>query len=157
MQQAKQSRWPGTSASIAALSLDQISKAIVIANKFDLLEGAPVFHGFNLVFLRNEGITFGLFSQVPWWGLTIVALLIASCCAFMMWRAMRRLEAIGWGLVVGGALGNVVDRIRFGGVTDFLDFFIGPYHWPAFNLADVAVVTGVAIIILLPPGQRSTR
>lgn len=120
------------------------------ANGLFLLEGVPVFPGFSLIFLRNDGVTFGLFSQAPWWVPTLVALAISSWVTSMMWRAVQRAEGIACGLIVGGALGNVIDRMRFGAVTDFLDFYLGSYLWPAFNFADVAVVTGVVLFVLLP-------
>ena len=99
---------------------------------------------------RNNGITFGLFGEVPWWALTGVALTVTALLLLMMWRATRAPEATAYGLIAGGALGNVIDRVRFGAVTDFLDFHLGTYHWPAFNLADVAVVTGAALLVVLP-------
>jgi len=155
--QNKPARLAGVSALIAAFLLDQLSKAVVTANGPVLSEGLPVFPGFNLIFLRNDGVTFGLFSQVPWWALTLVALVIASWVGSMMWRATQRAETISCGLIVGGALGNVMDRVRFGAVTDFLDFYLGPYHWPAFNFADVAVVTGATLLVLLPVISRRPR
>ena len=142
MLQSKPARFAGVSALIVALLLDQLSKAVVTANGSVLSEGVPLVPGFNLIFLRNDGVTFGLFSQVPWWALTLVALVISSWVASMMWRATQRAEAIAWGLTVGGALGNVI---------------LGPYHWPAFNFADVAIVTGVALLVLLPVVSRRPR
>ena len=108
MLQSKPARFAGVSALIVALLLDQLSKAVVTANGSVLSEGVPLVPGFNLIFLRNDGVTFGLFSQVPWWALTLVALVISSWVASMMWRATQRAEAIAWGLTVGGALGNVI-------------------------------------------------
>lgn len=157
MQQSHSIRVIGVAALLAALLLDQLSKAVVTANGTVLSEGMPVFPGFNLIFLRNYGISFGLFGQVPWWALALVALLISAWIASMMWRTTQKAEAIACGMIVGGALGNVVDRMRFGGVTDFLDFYIGDYHWPAFNFADVAVVTGVFVLVLFPIVSRRVR
>ena len=150
MLRGRPTRSAGVSALVAALLLDQISKAAVTVNSVDLAEGLPVFSGFNLVFHRNDGITFGLFGQVPWWALTSVALTVTAWLLLMMWRATRTSEATAYGLIAGGALGNIIDRMRFGAVTDFLDFHLGTYHWPAFNLADVAVVTGAALLVVLP-------
>jgi signal peptidase II len=157
MLQSKPARLAGVFALIVALLLDQLSKAAVMANASVLSEGVPVFPGFNLIFLHNNGVTFGLFSHAPWWALTLVALVISSWVASMMWRATQGTEAFGWGLILGGALGNIIDRVRFGAVTDFLDVYLGPYHWPAFNLADVAVVTGVTLMVLLPVISRQPR
>ena len=142
---------------IVALLLDQLSKAVVTSNMSALSEGIEVFPGFNLVFLRNDGVTFGLFSQIPWWALSLVALAISSWVVLMMWRATQRAESIACGLILGGALGNVIDRMRFGAATDFLDFYFGTYHWPAFNFADVAVVMGAFLLVLLPLVSRRRR
>jgi signal peptidase II len=138
----------GLSGGIAALAADQISKAIVVANRSVLADGIPVFPGFNLVYLRNDGVTFGLLGGVPWWALSALAVGIVAWLAFLLARAGKRLEAVAYGLVIGGALGNVADRLRFGAVTDFLDFYAGGWHWPAFNLSDVSVVSGVGLLLL---------
>ncbi len=68
----------------------------------------------------------------------------------MLVRATNRIKAVAYGAIVGGALGSVVDRLRFGALTDFLDFYVGSLHWPAFNLADVFVVGGVALLFFVP-------
>lgn len=132
----------------AALAADQATKAVVNANSAALATGVPVFPGFNLVYLRNDGVTFGLLGGVPWWALVALALGIVVWLAVLMARTERRFEALAYGLVIGGALGNVADRLRFGAVTDFLDFYIRGWHWPAFNLSDVAVVGGVGLLLL---------
>ena len=153
----KSTRLAGISALAAALLLDQLTKGFVTANAARLAEGISVFSGFNLIFLRNYGISFGLFNQVPSWVLSVVALAISIWIASMMWRAKQTWEAVGCGLIIGGALGNVVDRMRLGAVTDFLDFYVGKYHWPAFNFADIAVVTGLALLVLSPIISRRTH
>lgn len=155
--QAKFIRVASVSALVAALLLDQLTKAFVTANAARLLEGIPVFPGLNLVFLRNYGISFGLLNEVPSWVLSAAALGISIWIASMMWRAKQAFEALGYGLIVGGALGNVIDRMRLGAVTDFLDFYVGIYHWPAFNFADVAVVTGVVLLVLSPSISHRTH
>lgn len=147
----------GVSALVAALLVDQLTKGFVTANAARLAEGIPVFSGFNLIILRNYGVSFGLFNQVPSWLLSVAALAISIWIASMMWRAKWTYEAVGYGLIVGGALGNVVDRIRLGAVTDFLDFYVDIYHWPAFNFADVAVVTGVVLLVLPPVISHRTH
>ena len=140
----------GGGALVVAFAADQASKALVVAEAARLAGGVPVLPGFNLVFGRNSGVTFGLFREVPWWGLALVAAAICAWLLRIMVSAPTRSEAVAAGLIVGGALGNVVDRIRFGAVTDFLDFYAGDWHWPAFNLADVAVVCGAALLVLRP-------
>ncbi|SFH28855.1 signal peptidase II [Palleronia marisminoris] len=157
MRRGRPARSAGILTVVAALLLDQLSKAVVTAHADGLAGGLPVFSGFNLVLHRNDGITFGLFGQVPWWALTGVALTVTAWLFLMMWRTTRASEATAYGLIAGGALGNVIDRVRFGAVTDFLDFHLGAYHWPAFNLADVAVVTGAALIVGLPIASKKPR
>ena len=141
-------RTTGLAGMAAALGADQATKAVVNANSAALAGGVPVFPGFNLVFLRNDGVTFGMMGGVPWWALAVLALAIVVWLAVLMARATGRLEALAYGLVIGGALGNVVDRLRFGAVTDFLDVYVRGWHWPAFNFADVAVVSGVGLLLL---------
>ena len=131
-----------------ALATDQISKAAATTYGDALAGGFPVFPGFNLIFLRNDGVTFGMLGGVPWWALSALAIGIVIWLAVLLVRAETRLEAVAYGAVIGGALGNVVDRVRFGAVTDFLDIYVGTWHWPAFNLADVAVVSGVGLLLL---------
>ncbi len=133
---------------LTALALDQISKAIVVANALALENGIAVFPGFNLVFLRNDGVAFGLLGGLPWWALTTLAVGVIAFLAVELWRSAHAGETLAFGMVIGGALGNVGDRIRFGAVTDFLDFYIGTTHWPSFNLADIAVVCGASLLIL---------
>ena len=131
-----------------ALVTDQVSKTIVAMNADRLSDGLPLLPGFNLTFLRNDGVTFGLFGNMPWWALSLIAFAVCGVLAVMLWRTTRYLEAVAYGLIIGGALGNIVDRLRFGGVTDFLDFYVGNTHWPAFNIADVAIVTGAALLFV---------
>ena len=144
----------GICAAVAALAADQASKAFVLANAEALATGVDVFPGFSLILHRNYGVTFGFFQNVPWWVLTLVATAIVLFLAVSLIRATRAAEAVAYGMVIGGALGNVVDRVRFGGVTDFLDFYLGTAHWPAFNLADVFVVCGVGILLIVAGREK---
>jgi signal peptidase II len=133
-----------------ALVVDQATKVIVVANAPALSSGPPVVPGFNLIYLRNDGVTFGLLGGAPWWSLVVLALGICVWLAVMLVRTSSRIEAVAYGAIIGGALGNVLDRVRFRGVTDFLDFYIGTAHWPAFNMADVFVVGGVGLLFVGP-------
>lgn len=146
----KQPHLQGFIAAGTAFLVDQVTKAIVVANAADLSAGIPVFPGFNLIYLRNDGVTFGLLGGAPWWSLTVLALVICGWLAVMLVRTACRVEAAAYGAIIGGALGNVLDRIRFRGVTDFLDFYAGSRHWPAFNMADVFVVGGVGLLLIAP-------
>lgn len=140
-----------------ALIADQISKAVATAYSDALSGGVPVVPGFNLVLVRNDGVTFGIFGGTPWWVLAGVALVITIWLAILLARTGSRLDATAYGLVIGGALGNVADRLRFGAVTDMLDFYVAEWHWPAFNLADVAVVSGVGLLLLSELGRSRLR
>ena len=106
----------------------------------------------NLVLVWNRGVTFGILSGVDRryieYGLIAVALLIIGFLGRWLWRTSSNLVAIGLGLIMGGAIGNIIDRIRYGGVADFLDFHYQTYHWYAFNIADAAIVTGVGLLLL---------
>jgi signal peptidase II len=106
---------------------------------------------FNLVSAWNRGVGFSLLTLTPPSGPYILsALAIVICAGLAVWlfRTERPLPAVALGLVIGGALGNVIDRLRLGAVFDFLDFHLGDYHWPAFNLADSALSIGVALLII---------
>lgn len=137
----------GVACAVAAFALDQGSKAIVLAFP-TLAAGVEVLPFFDLVRGQNSGVTFGMFRGAPWWVLALLALAIVAALSVWLWRAQNLLVAAALGQLIGGALGNVLDRLRHGAVTDFLDFHLGAYHWPAFNLADVAVVSGVALLLL---------
>lgn len=149
----------GTIAAVAALAIDQATKAAALAAAPYLLgRGLPVMPGLNLTLIRNPGISFGLLGTVPWWALAIAGAAIILWLVREMWRARDRRAAIGFGLIVGGALGNVLDRLRFGGVTDFIDLHAGRFRWPAFNLADVAIFCGALLLIWVTMrGERRPR
>ena len=139
---------------VGALALDQASKMAVVANASTLSSGLPVLPGFNLVYHRNDGVTFGLLNGAPWWGLVLLATVICLWLIVLMLRTTERGEAVAYGMIIGGALGNVIDRIRLGSVTDFLDFYVRDLHWPAFNLADTAIFCGVALLLTWPGLKR---
>lgn len=130
------------------IAADQISKALANAYSDILAGGIPVVPGFDLIFLRNNGVTFGLLGGAPWWVLSGLALVISVWLAVLLVRTGSGLDTAAYGLVIGGALGNMVDRLRFGAVTDFLDVYVCAWHWPTFNLADVAVVGGIGLLLL---------
>jgi len=146
----KPSLFIGLFAALIAFTVDQGTKAIIVANATVLSSGVPVVPGFNLIYLRNDGVTFGLLGGAPWWSLTVLALAICVWLAVMLARTACRVEALAYGAIIGGALGNVLDRMRHRAVTDFLDFYVGSAHWPAFNMADVFVVGGVGLLLIAP-------
>ena len=106
---------------------------------------------FDLVLSWNACISFGLFNATPELGRwTFIAVAGAITLALLSWlaRVERGFLVLAIGLIVGGALGNIIDRLRFGAVTDFLYFHLGPYDFPAFNLADSAITIGVGLILI---------
>lgn len=146
-------RLPGILA-LAALILDQVTKAAAMAS---LPEhgSVPVVEGFlDLVNVRNRGAAFGILNRpdIEWqfWlfaGATLIAAAAIIGLVATAEREDRRLFA-GFGLVLGGALGNFVDRVRWRAVVDFLDLHVGEWHWPAFNVADMAICGGAALACL---------
>jgi signal peptidase II len=104
---------------------------------------------FNLVLVFNRGISFGMLNSglgpLVFAGVAIAVILVLI---YMLMRVQTKLAAIAIGLLIGGAAGNVLDRFRHGAVVDFLDFHAFGYHWPAFNVADSAIVLGVGLLLL---------
>ncbi len=139
-----------TVALIAATALtDQLSKA---AAQSLLSQGTavPVLAGFNLSLGFNEGASFGVMGGVMAGKPLLMAALTGALTlvfAVMAFRAKHPLERAGFALVVGGALGNIIDRVRQGAVTDFLDLYWRDWHWPTFNVADIAITLGAVCII----------
>ena len=138
----------GSISAVVAFLLDQVTKALMIANAYVIGGGYPVFPGFNLVLWQNDGASFGLLGGVPPWSLVALALVVCAWILILMLRTQDRIEALAYGSIIGGAFGNILDRVRFGAVTDFLDFYVGAIHWPAFNFADAFLISGVALIVL---------
>ena len=99
----------------------------------------------------NRGVSFGMFAGDSAWGpwlLTGLAGVIVIALAVWLWRTPSRLSVAALGLIIGGAVGNVVDRLNHGAVVDFLDVHAAGWHWPAFNVADSAICVGAAILVL---------
>ena len=133
------------------LVLDQITKLVVMQN-LELYEAIPLTDFFNLVRAHNTGAAFSLFASQPGWqrGFFIGVALIASAVILHLLRKTRGrgLFCIALALILGGAIGNVIDRTLYGYVVDFLDFYLGQWHWPAFNVADSAITMGAVLLIL---------
>ncbi len=102
---------------------------------------------FNLTMVWNEGISFGMFHGGAIWILCGLALAITILFSVWLTRAQGWLQAISLSMVIGGAIGNVIDRLRFGAVADFFDFHAFGWHYPAFNIADCAIVVGIALLV----------
>lgn len=125
---------------------NKISYFIVDREKFNTIAVTPFL---NLVMVWNQGISFGLFdSNSPFMAMGLVGISLIISLMLVIWLALTHsaLRSAAIGLIVGGAVGNVIDRVRFGAVADFLDFYVGSWHWPAFNLADSAIVVGAFIM-----------
>lgn len=138
------------SLALVALGFDQITKAAALS-ALGLHQPVPVFPGFNLTLGFNTGASFGMLSGLMADTPLVMAAftgLITLGLAWLGLRATRTLEAAGFALIVGGSGGNIVDRLRQGAVTDFLDFYWRGWHWPTFNGADIAIFLGVAAILL---------
>ena len=138
---------------------DQFTKAAALSA---LSPGNPVavLPGFNLTLGFNTGASFGLLGgMMAGRPLLMAALTGAVTLAFavLAFRARRGLESMGLALIVGGALGNIIDRLRQGAVTDFLDLNWRDWHWPAFNVADIAITLGTACILLSAFPSRRRR
>ena len=143
-----------TITALVVLVLDQLTKAWALQA---LMPGrpVPVIDGFfSLTLVTNPGLAFGMLSTTPagWrWVvalLSIGALTVLAVVGLRMLPGGGRLTPLALGLIFGGAVGNLIDRGRFGAVVDFLDFYWRGYHWPAFNVADSAISVGVALLAL---------
>ncbi len=142
---------------------DQVTKAL-ITGRLAWGEAHTILPGlFNIVYYKNTGAAFGIFSSGGSGRttfLTIVSLVALIIIAVLIRRSSDGRNALALSLIAGGAIGNLIDRIRYGSVVDFLDFHIGTLHWPAFNIADSAITTGVIVMLYLsffPSGLSSGR
>lgn len=139
---------------ISVVLVDQLSKWWIMV-KFLPFETRVVVPGFfNLVHVTNTGAAFGILAgDHVWWRqfLFVAVSLTALIVIFATYRHVKtkdRIYVYAMGLIAGGAVGNLIDRLRFGAVVDFLDFYIKSYHWPAFNVADSAISVGVGLFLL---------
>lgn len=144
----------------ATLVADQVTKELLLRYLLKAGEIIQVIDNFlRLVIVWNPGVSFGILGgdkALPPWLLSAVA--VAVCVGLFLWlrRIDRPLTGWGIGLVIGGAIGNVIDRARWGAVFDFADFHVRQWHWPAFNVADSAIVVGVGLMLIdsLVGGRR---
>jgi signal peptidase II len=146
----------------AIVVLDQVTKAVVLER---LLLGVPVpvIDGLlSLTLVLNPGLAFGLLGGVPSAWRWVVAALSLVALAVLVRVALRVLPDGGWagrlaiGLIFGGAVGNLIDRARFGAVVDFVDVYWREWHWPAFNVADSAITVGVGLLAVRLLNDRTT-
>ena len=138
---------------LAILIFDQLTKwaLLFVMRHFSSNELVyEVLPFFNLVLVWNKGVSFGMFAshgELYPFVLAGIAVVITFVLLGWLGNVKTKLPAAGIGLVIGGAIGNVIDRVRFGAVIDFLDFHVAGYHWPAFNVADSAICIGVALLL----------
>ena len=158
-------RWKAYGTAAAVFALDRVTKMIVEA-RVSFLDTHKIIPGFfDIVHSENRGVAFGIFNDsTSEWRTTL--LILASIAAVtmvsaMLWRADRLDRFSFWGLalILGGAAGNVFDRIVYGRVTDFLLLYLGNFQWPAFNVADTAIVcgSGLLLIDLLRPKRQAAN
>ena len=138
---------------VIVVLLDRLTKSLV-AQKITLHDSIDVVPGlFRLTHVQNQGAAFGLFAESPSeWKVAMLILFSLAALAVvsaLLWKRGNALNAtaIALSLVFGGALGNLWDRVVSGRVIDFLDFYFGPHHWPAFNIADSAIVIGALLLL----------
>ena len=145
------SAWRWFVLAAAVVLADQLTKAIVLG-RFALGERLEVTGFFNMVLVYNKGAAFSFLSEAGGWqtplliGFAVVAIGILG--TLIVRSPRRRLMCTGFALILGGALGNLIDRFRYGQVVDFLDFHAAGWHWPAFNVADSAITIGAVLLIL---------
>ena len=143
----------GLVTAVIVVVLDQLTKAGVLAFFAGRGPGEreTITSFFNFALTYNRGISFGLFNGgagLNAFVFSIVAAAIIAILLYWLTHASSPLLAVAIGLIIGGAVGNVIDRVRLGAVIDFLDFHVGSLHWPAFNLADSAICIGVAAMLV---------
>ena len=141
---------------MVVIGLDQTVKWLIL-NVMMMPSRPPVevLPFLNLVMVWNHGVSFGMFNHMDArWPLTLLAVGVSAALLRWHYGLMKRphlssflTQSIAVGMIVGGALGNVIDRLRFGAVVDFLDVHISGYHWPSFNVADACICTGVMLLL----------
>jgi signal peptidase II len=139
---------------LGTFALDQLSKALIVRH-FRPGQSIPILPGFfDLTFVLNPGAAFGFLAGLPerFRHPLFVGIAIAAAVLIVLYRHRhlrhQALASAALGLILGGAIGNLIDRLRYGMVVDFLDCYVGPYHWPAFNVADSAISIGVGLMLL---------
>ena len=128
---------------------DQVTKQLVIKH-LGWYDVQPLLPHFNIVHMKNTGAAFSMLSALPPWSFALVGVVVSLAIVIWLRRtpAGETLVAIALTLILGGALGNVIDRVRLGHVTDFIDFYVGSWHFAAFNVADSAITLGAGCLIL---------
>ena len=152
-------KWLGLS--FLAVLLDQLSK-LLIADNMQLYQSINIMPYVNLTYVHNTGAAFSFLSEAGgWqrWFFAALAIVIGSVIAVWLSRlkAHETLMAVSLSLVLGGAIGNLIDRLAYGYVIDFIDIYVQSWHWPAFNVADSAITLGVVLMLLESFGVGSAK
>ena len=135
--------------SMVIIVVDFITKKWMLSLLFEIPQQIVITSFFNLTPVWNKGVSFGIMSSHPEIIRFIIPVLALLVILYLISQIhlQQLMQQIGSAIIAGGAAGNVIDRFLYGKVVDFFDFHIGGYHWPAFNIADIAICAGVAIII----------
>lgn len=138
--------------SVVVIALDLWTKSLATAH-LALYEPVPIIPHLNLMLAHNEGAAFSFLAEAGgWqrWFFAVIAVVIATVMVGWIWKLERHQRWMAWALalVIGGALGNLYDRVALGYVVDFIDFYWGDWHFPAFNVADSAITVGAAMLII---------
>ena len=131
---------------LTVVALDQASKLLIL-NWLQDGDSVPVIPFFNIVLTYNPGVSFSMFSNQHPHVLSAIMILISGGLLCWMTKEKDKWIQVSLALIVGGAIGNVIDRFLYGAVVDFLDVYVSIYHWPAFNVADSAICIGATLII----------
>jgi signal peptidase II len=148
--------WKWLLLAAAVIVADQVTKFLIVAS-FSRGEESPITGFMSLVLAYNSGAAFSFLAGAPgWqrWFFAIIAIIASAFLIFMLKRGGNRMQSAGFALILGGALGNLWDRIAIGKVVDFLLFHYGSWSWPAFNVADSAITVGAALLIFDSFRQR---
>jgi signal peptidase II len=129
---------------LSVIALDQITKYMIVTS-FNTYDSIEIFPFLNIVSVRNTGAAFGMFRGI---GSSFFIVISLAAIIFIATLIMRNAyNFIGLSLILGGAVGNLIDRLFYGKVVDFIDFSVGNFHWPAFNVADSSLTIGIGIIL----------
>ena len=143
-------RWRWLGLDLLFWALDQAIK-YGVTQSMSLFDSIPIFTGFNWVYVLNPGAAFSFLADAGGWQryfFTAIAFAVSAVLAVVLWRDVaQKTEAPAYALLLAGALGNGTDRIRIGAVVDYLDLYWRNWHWPAFNIADMAIVGGAIALV----------
>ncbi|AFX99676.1 signal peptidase II [Candidatus Endolissoclinum faulkneri L2] len=137
--------------SALVIAVDQVSKLLIISKLCNFPECIMVFPGINFIQVWNKGVSFGMLSAISDWEVWILISLALLICCFMiavMMQTTRLSTIVSLSAVIGGGIGNIIDRLLYGAVLDFVDVHYQKWHWPAFNIADCAIVLGVSFLLI---------